>query len=118
MSLPLKQFVYPFTLEPHVITLEASRRTTLAAHTTRREALLRARDDEKERRRRDALRRIAPGFEPGSAGMLLVPTKRESANVGAEGLNSAGPSHGEEVRERDVMDDLVDQLARLDEEKV
>lgn len=50
--------------------------------------------------------------------MLLVPTKRESANVGAEGSSSAGPSHGEEVRERDVMDDLVDQLARLDEEKV
>ncbi|KAJ7627693.1 hypothetical protein DFH06DRAFT_1285036 [Mycena polygramma] len=83
-------FVYPFTLEPHVLTLESSRRTTLAAHATRREEYLRARADEKERRKRDALRRIAPGFEP--QGHLLVPTKRSSS----------------------VMEDLVDQLAALD----
>ncbi|KAJ3512590.1 hypothetical protein NLJ89_g3432 [Agrocybe chaxingu] len=40
-------FVYPFTLEPHIVTLESSRRTTLAAHATRREAYLRSRDEEK-----------------------------------------------------------------------
>ena len=69
------QFVYPFTLEPHVVTLESSRRKTIAAHATRREAYLRSRDDEKERRKRDALWRIAPGFEPHSG--PLVPTKTQ-----------------------------------------
>ncbi|KAG0699196.1 hypothetical protein DFH29DRAFT_983606 [Suillus ampliporus] len=93
---PLKttQFVYPFTIEPHILTVESSRRTTLAAHTARRESYLRAREDERERRRRDALRRVAPGFDPAAP---LVPVRAE---------------HGEV--KKDVMDDLVDQLARME----
>ena len=87
------------------MTLESSRRQTLAAHAARREALLRAREDEKERRKRDALRKIAPGFEP--QGMPLVPTKK-----------AAGGDHdtrtGQTVHQKSVMDDLVDQLAALD----
>ncbi|KAI6104399.1 hypothetical protein F5141DRAFT_1007078 [Pisolithus sp. B1] len=55
-------FVYPFTLESHVLALESSRRNTIAAHAVRREALLRARDDERQRRKREALRRVAPGI--------------------------------------------------------
>ncbi|KAJ7139433.1 hypothetical protein C8R44DRAFT_552292, partial [Mycena epipterygia] len=98
-------FVYPFTIEPHILTLETSRRTTLAAHATRREAYLRARTDEKERRRRDALRRIAPGFEPGE-GHLLVPTKRSSVIAAASAVSPPPP--------KSVMEDLVDQLAALD----
>ncbi|KAJ7232854.1 hypothetical protein B0H12DRAFT_1204911 [Mycena haematopus] len=97
-------FVYPFTLEPHVLTLESSRRTTLASHAARREEYLRARADEKERRKRDALRRIAPGFEP--EGHLLVPTKRSSVIAPAPAASPQPP--------RSVMDDLVDQLAALD----
>ncbi|KAJ7773014.1 hypothetical protein B0H16DRAFT_1257721, partial [Mycena metata] len=93
-------FVYPFTIEPHILTLESSRRTTLASHATRREEYLRSRADEKERRKRDALRRIAPGFEP--AGHLLVPTKRSS-------VIAAPPQ-----QPKSVMEDLVDQLAALD----
>ncbi|KAJ7724981.1 hypothetical protein DFH07DRAFT_871799 [Mycena maculata] len=98
-------FVYPFTIEPHILTLESSRRTTLAAHATRREAYLLARTEEKERRKRDALRRIAPGFEPGE-GHLLVPTKRSSVIATAPVVSPAPP--------RSVMEDLVDQLAALD----
>ncbi|KAJ7102562.1 hypothetical protein B0H15DRAFT_815180 [Mycena belliarum] len=96
-------FVYPFTLESHILTLESSRRSTLEAHALRHEAYLRARADEKERRKRDALRRIAPGFEPGE-GHLLVPTKR--ASVVAPVSPPQPP--------RSVMDDLVDQLAALE----
>ncbi len=40
------QFAYPFTLEPHVITLESSRKTTIAAHIARREAYLQIHEQE------------------------------------------------------------------------
>lgn len=100
--------MYPFTLEPHVVTVEASRRSTLAAYAARREAYLKAREDEKERRKRDALRRIAPGFEPKST--PLVPTKRFSGVPGQPGT-SDDPGHR---RTKSVMEELVDHLAALE----
>ncbi|KAI5116345.1 hypothetical protein M0805_005820 [Coniferiporia weirii] len=109
-------FVYAFTLEPHVTTLEASRRSTLAAHTTRHEAFLRQREENKERMRRDALRRIAPGFEPQSA--PLVPTRVSSGEGRSDEMVASGPDASGagtgHVRQRSVMDDLVDHLAALD----
>ncbi|EIW77242.1 hypothetical protein CONPUDRAFT_92448 [Coniophora puteana RWD-64-598 SS2] len=112
----LNYFVYPYTLEPHILTLESNRRSTLAVHAARRQALLDARaedrerrrkaaEDERERRRREELRRVAPGWE-GHAGAALVPTRTETGS-------GAGPGHGR-GKSRDVMDDLVDQLARLE----
>jgi hypothetical protein len=104
-------------LEPHILTLESSRRSTQAAHAARREAYLRAREEEKERRKRDKLRKIAPGFEP--TGAVLVPVHLRGNN-GDQVTGSAQASVGTEggslvpERERDVMDDLVDQLAALD----
>ncbi|KAI0084738.1 hypothetical protein BDY19DRAFT_898056, partial [Irpex rosettiformis] len=108
-------FAYPFTLEPHVLTMEESRRSTIAAHAARRETYLKSRNDEKERRKRDALRRIAPGFEPQSA--PLMPTKRasiviEPPHVPSEGSNT--PASTDHARSKSVMEDLVDQLAALD----
>ncbi|KAF8900847.1 hypothetical protein CPB84DRAFT_1815323 [Gymnopilus junonius] len=105
-------FVYPFTIEPHTITLESSRRTTLAAHTARREAYLRSRDEEKERRRREALRRIAPGFEPH--GGPLVPTKSASPRSSVASPPQGMLGEGIRQQPRSVMDDLVDQLAALE----
>ncbi|OCH91294.1 hypothetical protein OBBRIDRAFT_753474 [Obba rivulosa] len=112
-------FVYPFTLEPHVLTLEQSRRTALAAHAARREAYLKAREDEKARRKREALHRIAPGFEP--AATPLVPVKRVSSvpspSAGSvldvAGVDAARHDTGHQ-RSKSVMEDLVDQLAKLD----
>src|SRR6266404_1226726 len=108
------QFVYPFTLEPHVLTVESNRRATLAVHAARHEALLRAREDEKQRRKREALRRIAPGFEPRAA--PLVPVKTGMAldqyQPQQEGDNGAAAGQGGHLR--DVMDDLVDRLAALE----
>ena len=95
-----------------MLTVEASRRSTLAAHAARREAYLKAREEEKERRKKEALRRIAPGFEPKST--PLVPTKRFS---GAPTLPGSAASAGEDLghkRTKSVMEELVDHLAALD----
>ncbi|KAK1236517.1 hypothetical protein PQX77_000210 [Marasmius sp. AFHP31] len=109
-------FAYPFTLEPHVLAMEGSRRATLASHAAKREGYLKAREDEKERRKREALRKIAPGFEP--QGSVLVPTRATSAPVPVH------PPSGQPVppppghrHTRSVMDDLVDHLAALDSGK-
>jgi len=77
---------------------------------------LKQREDEKQRRKREALRRIAPGFEPESG--PLVPTRMsaalgEAGAEGGEGKATAAPG-GMHVRTRSVMDDLVDHLAALD----
>ena len=98
-----------------MLTIEESRRTTLAAHAARRQTYLKSRDDEKERRKRDALRRIAPGFEPQSA--PLMPTKRASTIIEHNSVSSEGPNTpvgSEHARSKSVMEDLVDQLAALD----
>ncbi|KAF9009098.1 hypothetical protein BDQ17DRAFT_1275520 [Cyathus striatus] len=106
-------FVYPFTLEPHIITLESTRRSTIASHATRREAYLRLREEEKQRRERDALKKIAPGFIPH--GTPLVPTKPTAPDTfHAEGhASNISQRVNDHVRSRSVMDDLVDQLAAM-----
>ncbi|KDQ60055.1 hypothetical protein JAAARDRAFT_32433 [Jaapia argillacea MUCL 33604] len=103
-------FVYPFTIEPHIMTLESSRRSTLAAHAARREAYLRSREEEKERRKREALHRIAPGFEP--RGAPLIPVKKSLSNPEPGTPDMFGLSV--QGQPRDVMEDLVDRLAALD----
>ncbi|KAG9126415.1 hypothetical protein FRC07_003519 [Ceratobasidium sp. 392] len=104
-------FVYPFTIEPHIITLESSRQSTLAAHAARRDAYLRAREEEKLRKKKEALRRIAPGFDPDMG--ALLPTKLSTAPTTTPGapanhLEAAVPAP------RSAMDDLVDQLAAME----
>lgn len=91
------------------MTLESARQHTLAAHAARREAYLRSREDEKERRKREALRRIAPGFEP--QGNPLVPVRVERP---LSGSSQPASDHNEPLAPKSVMNDLVDQLAALD----
>ncbi|CAG7848042.1 SubName: Full=Uncharacterized protein {ECO:0000313/EMBL:CCA75420.1} [Serendipita indica DSM 11827] len=125
-------FVYPYTLEEHIITLENKRRSTLATNDAQRLAVLqrhehkkeqqrlelerikRLQQEEQERIRKEQLRKVAPGFDP-SVG-ALVPKK-----VGAAASTDAStsslmlpPPPPPAAPQRDVMADLVDQLAALD----
>ncbi|KAN0109153.1 hypothetical protein V8E52_009584 [Russula decolorans] len=112
-------FVYPFTLEPHILNIESNRRTSIAAQAERHEAYLRAREEEKQRRKREALRRIAPGFEPRSAPLVPVKTGaalgQQQQQQGQEGQQEGESASGQGLPQRDVMDDLVDRLAALEE---
>ena len=101
----------------------------IAAQAERHEAYLRAREEEKQRRKREALRRIAPGFEPRSAPLIPVKTgaalgqqqqgqgqgqgQEEQQPEGGNATGGGGPGQG--LPQRDVMDDLVDRLAALEE---
>lgn len=135
LSVP-PQFVYPFTLEPHVLTLETSRRQTLSSHAARRTNYLHLREEDKARRQREreeaeqkrkmeALRKIAPGFEP-SGGPLVPSPSPMRASFGGIGIGGGeegkdgrggegGGGQGEGgTRVKDVMEDLVDRLAAMD----
>jgi len=116
------QFVYPFNLEPHILNIESNRRASIEAQTSRHEAYLRAREEEKQRRKREALRRIAPGFEPRSAPLVPVKTGAalgEQQGQGQERQEGGGDGDavaaGQDLPQRDVMDDLVDRLAALED---
>ena len=94
----------------------------IAAHAVRREAYLRVREDEKQCRKREALRRIAPGFEPRSAPLAPVKTgaaldqqelMQEGTGDAAFAVVTAGLGQGQP--KRDVMDDLVERLAALED---
>ncbi|KAF5361438.1 hypothetical protein D9758_006165 [Tetrapyrgos nigripes] len=104
-------FVYPFRVEPHILTMESSRRSTLAAHAARREAYLKAREEEKERRKREALRKVAPGFDPQG---VLVPTRTASISLPISPAPGSTSPPGGHRHTKSVMEDLVDQLAALD----
>lgn len=73
---------------------------------------MRSREEEKERRKRDALRRIAPGFEPH--GGPLVPTRGPTNNATSAAGTPSDSSWATHRPTRSVMDDLVDQLAALE----
>lgn len=113
------QFAYPFTLEPHVLTLESARQSTVAAHAARREAYLKMREEEKVRRKKEALRRVAPGFEPDSGPMVPKRIGEFVSKRIDELAAKSGTSDPQQQPQqpRSVMDDLVDQLAALSSSK-
>jgi hypothetical protein len=74
------------------------------------EAYLKRREEEKERRKKEALRKVAPGFEP-SAG-TLVP-QRLGGNTSQPNAQAA-PLPTTQSIPKDPMADLVDQLAALE----
>jgi len=106
--------VYPFTLEPHILKVGSNRRAMIAAHASRHEAYLCAREEEKQRRKREVLRRIAPGFEPSSTPLVPVRTGAAALDL-QQGKQEQQHEMGRDPPQKDVMDDLVDKLAALED---
>ena len=87
----------------------------IATNAVRREEYHRAREDEKQRRKREALRRIASGFEPRSAPLVPVKTGAALQQPGkGSGREETGDENSLGQPQRDVMDDLVERLAALE----
>ncbi|KIM33861.1 hypothetical protein M408DRAFT_60182 [Serendipita vermifera MAFF 305830] len=98
-------FVYPFTLESHVLALENQRQQTLATHAAQRSAYLAGRAAEQERRRRE-MERLKADVDLGRGGVVAG---FASASAAASGV---GGTHAQ--REEQMMADLVESLAKLD----
>jgi len=99
-------FRYPFTLEPHVLTMESSRQVTIAAHANRREAYLRSREEAKKRRKKEALHRVAPGFEPEKG--VLTPT-----SLHTKPANRSDVPIDDHEEDQKYLDQLASQLSNL-----
>lgn len=76
-----------------------------------REATLLSREEDKARRKREALRKVAPGFEPQSG--PLVPT-RASVHLTGSSMGDIVEKGALSDQRKSVMEDVVDQLAALD----
>ena len=74
------------------------------------DAYLKRREEEKERRKKEALRKVAPGFEP-SAG-TLVP-QRVGGNSSQPDIQAVSTTTTQSIP-KDPMADLVDQLVALE----
>lgn len=122
---PPSQFVYPFTLEQHVVDLQPPPHIAIAERRARLAAVLHAREVEEEQREKAALHRVAPGYNPAS---VLTPTHARSssgsgafAGIGnfgdnttsgaAAGSSSDGPTPPQPA---DPMDALVAQLEEME----
>jgi hypothetical protein len=100
--------------------MESNRHAMIATNAARREKYLRAREDEKQRRKREALRRIAPGFEPRSAPLVPVKTgaalgQQQQGQGSEQQREERGGEYSQGQPKKDVMDDLVERLAALED---
>ncbi|GFZ49776.1 hypothetical protein JCM24511_07179 [Saitozyma sp. JCM 24511] len=132
-------FVYPFTLETHVLSLQPSPHEAIAQRRARNAQILHQREIEEEQREREALHRVAPGYNPSA---LLVPKSASTGTTtsttytqgGLDGLmtssagmsgvtsGSSGNVGGTQTQTQaqtqspasDPMDDLVSRLEEME----
>ncbi|WVQ84437.1 hypothetical protein IAT38_006589 [Cryptococcus sp. DSM 104549] len=78
-------FVYPFSLEEHVLSLHPSPHDAISQRRARNAEVLHQREVEEEQRERDAIKRIAPGYNPSS---MLIP--KSSSHTPSSSMSGAG----------------------------
>ncbi|WVR07948.1 hypothetical protein IAU60_004991 [Kwoniella sp. DSM 27419] len=79
-------FVYPFTLEEHVLSIRPSPAEAISQRRARNAEILHQREVEEEQKEKDNMRRMAPGYNPAA---MLVPS-----STGRAGPTS-GPATGD-----------------------
>lgn len=97
--------MYPFTLEQHVVALQPQPHVAIAERRARLAAVLHARELAEEQKEKEALHRVAPGYNPQTMLMPTSTTKAEEAAV----PESTGPV--------DPMDELVARLEEMEQGK-
>jgi hypothetical protein len=136
------QFVYPFTLEQHVLSLQPSPHDAISQRRARNAEILHRREVEEEQKesalaeivmiwkltsRKQALHKLAPGYNPSS---LLMPTSTKSPPPQApqatqkvsrdtggimdlidDGVSGSGPNTVDE------MDDLITKLGGMESKR-
>ncbi|KZO98675.1 hypothetical protein CALVIDRAFT_562110 [Calocera viscosa TUFC12733] len=100
--------VYTFSLETRTLPALAQLRTSLSTLKSTHEHTLLRWEQEKQRRKREALRKVAPGFEPGDG--VLVPTRAEGPRAPALAVSGVGLAGGGVGT---GMEDLVAGLERM-----
>ncbi|WWC92665.1 uncharacterized protein L201_007624 [Kwoniella dendrophila CBS 6074] len=121
-------FVYPFTLEEHVLSIHPSPAESISQRRARNAEILHQREVEEEQREKDALKKIAPGYNPSSVLLPSSSSASSSSNPNTmksdlfDGLSmsSGTVSSTNNVAQRqntsisDPMDDLVSQLEEME----
>ncbi|GMK56544.1 hypothetical protein CspeluHIS016_0303840 [Cutaneotrichosporon spelunceum] len=102
-------FVYPFTLEQHVISQQPPPHVAIAERRARNAAILHSREVEEEEREKAALHKVAPGYNPAA---MLVPTHRGGSAPTVASLPQQSPK-----KEADPMEELVAQLEEMESSK-
>lgn len=119
-------FVYPFTLEEHVLSIHPSPHEAIALKRAKCAEILHKREEAEEQKERDNLKRIAPGYNPSSVLMPTsashTPTSSISQPLVPHGTaqsvtspNSKSQAHGR--TESDPMDDLVARLEEMESKR-
>ncbi|KAK8849771.1 hypothetical protein IAR55_005107 [Kwoniella newhampshirensis] len=123
-------FVYPFSLEEHILSIHPSPHESISQRRATNAEILHRREVEEEQKERDALHRIAPGYNPSS---LLVPKSVSTPIATISTPTDHGPqpqsqpdlmeqhfggggssSEGQLVGERQSMDPLNELVAQLE----
>ncbi|ORX37592.1 hypothetical protein BD324DRAFT_650162 [Kockovaella imperatae] len=114
-------FVYPFTLEEHVLSIKPSPHEAIAAKRAHNAEILHQREVQEEQREKEALHKVAPGYNPTA---VLLPTSSSPAPgpkpiVGTSTLNSRVGTIDRPAAQTslDPMDDLVSQLELLESKR-
>ncbi|KIR59515.1 hypothetical protein I312_100773 [Cryptococcus bacillisporus CA1280] len=124
-------FVYPFTLEEHVLSIHPSPHEAIALKRAKCAEILHRREEAEEQKERDNLKRIAPGYNPSS---VLVPISASHTptssisqplappvdpNDGAQSVTSprSSDTHTQAQAATDPMDDLVAKLEEMESKR-
>ncbi|WWC95705.1 hypothetical protein V866_002570 [Kwoniella sp. B9012] len=112
-------FVYPFTLEEHVLSVHPSPSEIISQRRARNAEILHKREVEEEQKEKEALRKIAPGYNPSS--VLLPSSSSSNTPKPTQSIPSTFDSLMQNTSQQqgnggaiDPMDDLVSQLEEME----